>query len=80
MPAARLAGDPAQRPSTGPGPRQSETSVIPAEGSLEEGGLDGATRLLPAGARLLAAVSGGPDSSALLVWLAEIAEYSSASM
>ncbi|MBJ7597615.1 MAG: tRNA lysidine(34) synthetase TilS [Candidatus Nephthysia bennettiae] len=41
-------------------------SVIPAEG-----GLEGATRLLPTGARLLAAVSGGPDSSALLVWLAE---------
>jgi tRNA(Ile)-lysidine synthetase-like protein len=33
-------------------------------------GLPGATRLAP-GVRALAAVSGGPDSTALLVWLAE---------
>jgi tRNA(Ile)-lysidine synthase len=33
-------------------------------------GLTGATRL-PAGVRALAAVSGGPDSTALLVWLVE---------
>jgi tRNA(Ile)-lysidine synthase len=67
---ARLAGDPTKGSRAGlgegPGRFRTDMSVIPAEG-----GLEGATRLLPHGARLLAAVSGGPDSSALLVWLAE---------
>src|ERR1700704_709905 len=67
---ARLASDPTKGSRAGlgegPGRFRTDMSVIPAEG-----GLEGATRLLPHGARLLAAVSGGPDSSALLVWLAE---------